>query len=144
MAYRWSDEDSGCRPYQSSSLQPHPGKQFIYTPPASPFPEPLQSSFGGYEIHEHGPTLAIPEAPQTFHQELGSQYEYQYSRCTGKRKAIWNLFGLTLGTYNRNKLFGLTSSVERMHQRRAEHLQLHQSTLRILIRRHGDFDRRSA
>ena len=73
-----------------SSLRPPPGRPFIYTPPSTPFPSAPQPPFGnnGYDIRTHGPTLAIPEAPQTFHPELGSQYEFQYSQCTGKRKVL--------------------------------------------------------
>jgi len=73
--------------YNPSSLQPPPGKQFIYTPPGTPLPYPEFDNIPApYDIRVHGPTYAIPEAPQAFHHELGSEYQFRYSQCTGKRK----------------------------------------------------------
>src|SRR5579862_1138765 len=89
--------------YYSPPLAPPQGQSYIYTPPASGSPPPHWQQNGlygyggsqidqGYEVpHEDFPTstpLRVPEHSQTFHPELGSQYQFQYSQCTGKRKAL--------------------------------------------------------
>jgi len=99
MAYRYDYYGPEPVPtYYSAPLEPPPGRTYIYTPPGSPPPrnnfEYGSSPYGNeprYQEHQREyipPPITVPTEPQGFHPELGSQYQFQYSQCTGKRKAL--------------------------------------------------------
>ncbi|OTB07654.1 hypothetical protein M426DRAFT_317960 [Hypoxylon sp. CI-4A] len=85
----------GGQPHQQSHQQ-YPGR---YPPPSGPPPSgldsygyPIQGGYGGQ--HRSGPPP--PTAPQQFGHGAPDGYTFQYSNCTGKRKALLigiNYFG---------------------------------------------------
>jgi hypothetical protein len=80
--------------FYSTPLEPPPGRTYIYTPPGTPprrfstYSSPPFGDESAYQepVSHYGTPLAVPDEPQGFHPELGSQYQFQYSQCTGKRK----------------------------------------------------------
>ena len=64
--------DDNRPPVESAAFYPAPN--YLYSAPPYP-PE-------GYS----GLPIPLPEGPQAFHPQLGDQYEFQYSQCTGRCK----------------------------------------------------------
>jgi len=62
-----------------------------YAPPPGP---PPQQGYGGYGGDQYGSReyqyadqpIPVPHHHQSFHPQLGNQYQFQYSQCTGRRK----------------------------------------------------------
>jgi hypothetical protein len=128
MAYRYDYYDPEPAPtYYSAPLEPPPGRTYIYTPPGSPPPrssfEYGSSPYGNEPRYQESqreyipPPITVPTEPQGFHPELGSQYQFQYSQCTGKRKVRLFRHVLTVGIDNWNQLYWIKESTEWMYQR---------------------------
>lgn len=95
---------------------PGPGGQHFYPPPEYPppasvynYPSP-QPQFPAQDLPEfpshHANPMPIPEDPQNFHHQLGSQYQFQYSQCNGKKKVISPSYELIfLGASNWDQLY---------------------------------------
>jgi len=83
-------------PPQSSPQQYPPGQYF----PPPPGPPPNMAPRAGYgyqpppgpppnvygQQHAYGMPPPPPQQAQMFHQQVGNQYMFQYSQCTGRRK----------------------------------------------------------
>ena len=126
MAYRYDYYDPEPAPtYYSAPLEPPPGRTYIYTPPGSPPPrnnfEYGTSPYGQPRYQEPQreylpPPITVPTEPQGFHPELGSQYQFQYSQCTGKRKVHLFPHVLNVGFDNWNQLYWIEEPTEWMYQ----------------------------
>ena len=81
------------RMYSPPHYPPPPSSAYNYSPPRDYFPEP-DRFMNGYRNQIDASPIPLPAGPQTFHQQLGSQYQFQYSQCTGRRKVIPSIRGL--------------------------------------------------
>jgi hypothetical protein len=76
------------RIYSPPDYPPPPSSAYTYSPPHEHFPEPDDRFLSGYPNQTDTLPIPLPAEPQAFHQQLGSQYQFQYSQCTGRRKVI--------------------------------------------------------
>ena len=58
---------------------------YSHHPPNGPPPNVYQNS---YSQGQYGAPPPPPQQAQMFHQQVGQQYTFQYSNCTGKRKVF--------------------------------------------------------
>ena len=76
-----------------------------YRPPPGPPPNAYNNS---YHPGPYGPPPPPPQIAQSFNHQIGGQYTFQYSQCTGKRKVrILNCVQrmLIVGPIDWNQLF---------------------------------------
>jgi metacaspase-1 len=108
--------------YYAPPQQPPPNQGQFYGPPPGA-PPPNMASRPNYNYHApNGPPVDYnhnayaqgqyrappppPQHAQMFNQQVGNQYTFQYSACTGKRKVLSgdDAFIQCVGIVNRNQL----------------------------------------
>ncbi len=102
MAYPGQKYHMNQQNYYPPPPQPPPGRGQFYSPPPGA-PPPNMAARPNYNYHPpNGPPPNVhqnnfrqgqynappppPQNAQIFNQQMGQQYTFQYSQCTGKRK----------------------------------------------------------
>ena len=97
MAYPGQQYNMNQQNYYAPPQRPPPGQGQFYAPPFAPPPPNMaarpiyhpnapnvhQNNYNQGQFHPPPPP---PQASQMFNQQVGQQYTFQYSQCTGKRK----------------------------------------------------------
>ena len=100
MAYPGQQYHMNHQNYYSAPQQPPPGQgQFYGPPPGAPPPNMASRPYNYHPPNGPPPTVydnayrqgqhgapPPPQHAQMFNQQMGQQYTFQYSNCTGKRK----------------------------------------------------------
>src|SRR5579859_6173752 len=59
-----------------------------YHPPSGPPPDPYSQGYRQHQVEQYGAPPPPPQQAQMFNQQVGNQYTFQYSNCSGKRKVL--------------------------------------------------------